>query len=136
MIKSFATFARIHWPLEYKDYLAEKAWTYSAWKGKRLRQLIKADILNGGSEYKFEDWLKREGSAWVMNENKMAEVAKLFGKKLNEEFKIVTPSGRVRKVKFTTDRGLLYYDRIENEWCKAYSFLNFLCEGKAVIVDE
>ena len=60
MNRSLATYARIHWPSEYKDYLAEKAWTYYAWKGKRLRQLIKADILSDGSEYKFEDWLEGE----------------------------------------------------------------------------
>ena len=70
-----------------------------------------------------------------MSDNKMAEVAALFGKKLNEEFEIVTPAGKVRKVKFTTDRGLLYYDRIEREWNKNFGFLNFLCEGKAVVVD-
>ena len=68
--------------------------------------------------------------------NKMAGVAQLFGKKLNEEFEIVTPNGRVRKVKFTTEHGLLYYDRIENEWRKNYGFLNFLCEDKAVIINE
>ena len=60
MIKSMATFARIHWPSEYDKYLDEKVWEYSSWIGKRLRQRIKADILNGGSEYKFEDWLKKE----------------------------------------------------------------------------
>lgn len=65
--------------------------------------------------------------------NKIEVIAQLFGKKPNEEFEIVTPSGKVRKVKFTTDRGLLYYDRIGNEWNKNFGFLNFLCEGKAVI---
>lgn len=29
MIKSFATFARIHWPSEYNDYLNDKAYGYS-----------------------------------------------------------------------------------------------------------
>lgn len=71
-----------------------------------------------------------------MVENRMAEVAKLFGKQLGEEFEIVTPKGRIRTVKFTAERGLLYYDRIEREWNKNFVFLNFLCEGKAVIVDE
>lgn len=60
MIKSNATFVRIHRPLEYDKYLDEKVWQYSSWIGKRLRQRIKADILNGGSEYKFEDWLKEK----------------------------------------------------------------------------
>lgn len=72
-----------------------------------------------------------------MNENnKMAEVARLFGKTLGEEFVILTPRGRLRKVKFTADRGLLYYDGIECAWNKNFGYLNFLCEGKAVIVDE
>lgn len=71
-----------------------------------------------------------------MRDNKMEQVAALFGKKLNEEFEIVTPTGKVRKVKFTTDRGLLYYDRIEHEWNKSFGFLNFLCEGEAVIVND
>lgn len=57
MIKSFATFARIYWPLEYKDYLADKKWIYSAHNNrKRVRQVIKAIIINGGEEYKFIDW--------------------------------------------------------------------------------
>mgnify|MGYP006916225486 CR=1 FL=1 len=61
MIKSFATFARIHWPLEYKEYLDEKAWTYSAHNNrKRVRQVIKAIIINGGKEYKFEDWSREQ----------------------------------------------------------------------------
>ncbi len=60
MIKSFATFARIHWSLEYDKYLDEKVWQYSSWIKKRLRQRIKADILNGGHEYKFEDWSREQ----------------------------------------------------------------------------
>lgn len=32
-----------------------------------------------------------------MNENKMAEVAKLFGKKLGEEFKVNEEEGRKKK---------------------------------------
>ena len=68
--------------------------------------------------------------------NKMAQVAALFGKELGEEFVILTPRGKLRKVKFTADRGLLYYDGIECAWNKNFGYLNFLCEGKAVIVDE
>lgn len=71
-----------------------------------------------------------------MNNNKMAEIAKIFGKELDEEFSILTPRGKIRKVKFTADRGLLYYDNVEHEWNKNFGFLNFLCEGKAVIVDK
>lgn len=68
--------------------------------------------------------------------NKMQQVAAMFGKKLGEEFEIVTPSGRIRKVKFTADRGSLYYDRIENEWCKNYALLEWMLRGKAVIIDD
>lgn len=56
MIKSLATFARIHWPSEYKEYQQEKSWGWHIGKRKRLRQAIKANIINGNSEYKFEDW--------------------------------------------------------------------------------
>lgn len=52
MNKSLATFARIHWPLEYKDFLEERAYRHP----KRLRQIIKANALIGNSEYTFEDW--------------------------------------------------------------------------------
>lgn len=49
MIKSFATFARIHWPSEYNDYLNDKAYGYSG-KKKRLKQVIKAEIMSGRVE--------------------------------------------------------------------------------------
>jgi hypothetical protein len=71
-----------------------------------------------------------------MAENKMEQIAAMFGKKLGEEFIILTPRGHLRKVKFTAEQGLLYYDDIEREWNKNFGFLNFLCEGRAVIVDE
>ena len=66
MIKSFATFARIHRPLEYDKYFDEKVWQYSSWIKKRLRQRIKADILNGGHEYKFADWSKEYGDVKIV----------------------------------------------------------------------
>ena len=71
-----------------------------------------------------------------MAESKMEQVAAMFGKKLGEEFIILTPTGKLRKVKFTANRGLLYYDDFEREWNKNFGFLCFLCEGKAVIVDD
>ena len=71
-----------------------------------------------------------------MAESKMAAIAQLFGKKFEEEFVILTPRGKLRKVKFTADRGLLYYDGIVQEWSKNFGYLNFLCEGKAKIVEE
>ena len=57
VIKSIATYARIHWPEEYKEYLAAKVWSYSAHNNrKRVRQILKANIINGDKEYKFKDW--------------------------------------------------------------------------------
>ena len=56
MNKSLATFARIHWSSEYKEYLDAKAYRHPSGKRKRLKQVIKADALNGNSEYTFEDW--------------------------------------------------------------------------------
>jgi hypothetical protein len=37
--------------------LLKKKWTYSTYENRnRARQIIKAIIINGGKEYKFEDW--------------------------------------------------------------------------------
>lgn len=58
MIKSFSTFARIHWPVEYEEYLDCKAYRHPSGKKKRLKQVIKADALIGNSEYTFEDWIE------------------------------------------------------------------------------
>ena len=71
-----------------------------------------------------------------LSDNKMEQVAALFGKKLDEEFEIVLPKGRLKKCKFTADRGLLYYDRISHEWCKNYAHLDWLTRSKAVVVDD
>lgn len=56
MNKSLATFARIYWPSEYAEYLDCKAYRLPSGKKKRLKQIIKADVLSGNSEYTFEDW--------------------------------------------------------------------------------
>jgi len=53
MIKSLATFTRIHCPSEYKSYL-EGRYRHP----KRLRQIIKANALIGNSEYTFKDWVE------------------------------------------------------------------------------
>lgn len=58
MIKSLATFARIHRASEYKEYLDCKAYRHPSGKRKRLRQTIKANIINGNSEYTFKDWVE------------------------------------------------------------------------------
>lgn len=61
MHKSLAAFARIHWPLEYNDYLNDKVHGCHSGKRKRLKQIIKAEIMNGEKEYKFDDWSKEYG---------------------------------------------------------------------------
>lgn len=68
-----------------------------------------------------------------MAENKMEQVAKLFGKKLGEEFD-VRFNGKLKYLKFDEQRGLLYFD--ENEWRKNYAYLDWLVRGRGVIVDE
>ena len=69
-----------------------------------------------------------------MNDNKMAEVAKLFGKHLGEEF---TVKYQISKYKWCivdnlvfTDRGLTYYGK-----CKD-AILRQLLTGQAVIVED
>lgn len=70
-----------------------------------------------------------------MVENKMAEVASLFNKELEEEFTMRLLNGKVHPVKFT-EHGLLYFDSIFHEWRKNGRHLSALCEGKAVIIDK
>ena len=43
---------------EYKEYLDCKSYRYLRDKKKRLKQVIKAEIMNGENEYKFQDWAK------------------------------------------------------------------------------
>ena len=58
MIKSLATFYRIHFPVEYSDYLEEKReWVYD---GSRVRQKIKVNKIAGEKEWTFIDWLEAE----------------------------------------------------------------------------
>lgn len=68
-----------------------------------------------------------------MAENKMEQVAALFGKKLGEEFD-VRFNGKLKCLQFDEQRGLLYFDG--NEWRKNYAYLDWLVRGRAVIVDE
>ena len=68
-----------------------------------------------------------------MAENKMAEVAAMFGKKLGEEFD-VRFNGELKCLKFDEQRGLLYFNG--DEWRKNYAYLDWLVRGEAVIVDE
>lgn len=69
-----------------------------------------------------------------MNDNKMETVAKLFGKKLGEEFKIKLFTGRVWIAKFTSN-GLKHCHN-DSEWLRANDYLNDLLTGRAVIVDD
>lgn len=68
------------------------------------------------------------------SKNKMEQVAALFGKKLNEEFKIKLFTGRVWIVKFTSN-GLKHCHK-DYEWLRANDYLKDLLTGEAVIVDE
>ena len=70
-----------------------------------------------------------------MAENKMAQVAQMFGKKLNEEFKINVADVCIYRAKFTVG-GLAIdfeegYGYLENP-----RFEHDLLIGKAVIVNE
>jgi hypothetical protein len=67
--------------------------------------------------------------------NKMGVVAALFGKKLGEKFDVKYRDVKVKTCKFE-ERGLFYYDRIDNEWRKNYAYLDYLIRGKAVIVND
>jgi hypothetical protein len=71
-----------------------------------------------------------------MAENKMAEVAKLFGKKLGEEFTVKDKYKTEWHCKFTK-RGLLYLDKTFFDWQESGDYLlQFLLTGKAVIIDD
>lgn len=72
-----------------------------------------------------------------MAENKMAEVARLFGKELDEQFYIII-HGKKRIARFTVF-GLSVLDESANpcEWDLGNSrLLECLMIGEAVIVDE
>lgn len=71
-----------------------------------------------------------------MAENKMAEVAKLFGKELGEEFTVNDKYKTEWHCKFTK-RGLLYLDKTFFDWQESGDYLlQFLLVGKAVIINE
>lgn len=73
-----------------------------------------------------------------MAENKMAEVAQLFGKKLGEGFLVKAVTGKVVKCMFGDD--YLYYAYIDGEYLSNFfvsdTLLRQLIVGKAVIIDE
>ena len=58
MIKSQATFCRIHLPAEYADYLEDKrGWIYG---GGRVKQKIKANKIAGKKEWTYLDWIMQD----------------------------------------------------------------------------
>ena len=76
-----------------------------------------------------------------MAENKMEQVAKLFGKKLEEEFKLdIEKENRflskieIFTVKFTK-AGLERLTKY-NEWEQINCYIPYLLTGKAVVVNE
>jgi hypothetical protein len=68
--------------------------------------------------------------------NKMAEVAQLFGKELGEEFTVKDKYKTEWHCKFTK-RGLMYLDKTFFDWQESGDYLlQFLLTGEAVIVDK
>ena len=65
--------------------------------------------------------------------NRMADVAALFGKNLNEEFTAVIWDA-MQKCKFT-DEGL-EAKSLDGKWYKSDNWLRCLLIGEAVIVDD
>jgi hypothetical protein len=71
-----------------------------------------------------------------MNNNKMAEVAKMFGKKMGEEFTVIGKYKNKMTCMFSM-RGLMYLDTNFFDWQQSGDYLfQDLLTGKAVIVDE
>ena len=104
-------------------------------ENKKLEEIVDLLADYGGFDRDYlKDKLLNSNRKKSDNKNKMQQVAALFGKKLGEEFSILTPIGKFRKVKFTADRGLLFYDCIERGWHKNYAYLDLLSRGRVVIV--
>ncbi|MBO5629628.1 MAG: hypothetical protein J5965_11200 [Aeriscardovia sp.] len=72
------------------------------------------------------------------SKNKMEEIAKLFGKKLDEEFKIKYGDGLAFEaaVKFTKKNFRVKHLPLQDYWSWDNELLADLLTGKAVIVDE
>jgi hypothetical protein len=72
-----------------------------------------------------------------MSENKMAEVAKMFGKKPGEGFLVKSVGGKIVKCMFGDES--LWYADIDGEYVSAFfvsdTLLRQLITGEAVIVD-
>ena len=70
-----------------------------------------------------------------MTENKMEAVAALFGKKLNEEFRVVSDDSLDCICRFDENHILEIKDMC-GRWVQVYSVLNELLTGKAEIVED
>ena len=69
----------------------------------------------------------------MMGENHMAEVAKMIGTKLDEEF-IVNDEYRKKMICKITERGLFFYHGINEAWWQDSELLSKLLTGEAVIL--
>ena len=73
-----------------------------------------------------------------MAENKMSEIAKIFGKQLEESFwiNVLDNDEPESKCQFRED-GLYVFDEFRNKWIPdEYDFFYVLCRGEAEIVDH
>ena len=71
-----------------------------------------------------------------MAENKMAEVAALKGKELNEPFMVESNVHKVAKQVRFTERGMEYFDDSCQRWYPTDGFLKEILTGDAVIVSN
>lgn len=71
-----------------------------------------------------------------MSENKMPEVARLFGKKLGKEFKVKCTTGEIIQCRFSK-KGLWYQetDKWNHSWFITDMLIAQLIRGEAVILD-
>ena len=70
-----------------------------------------------------------------MAENKMEQVAAMFGKKLGEEFRVQNSQGRGSAVMFC-EEGVMTRPGLHHTWFNNKFLLNDLLTGEAVIVNE
>jgi hypothetical protein len=75
---------------------------------------------------------------WKMAENnKMADVAALFGKKLGEPFYVFSSHYKYKLFATFTSYGLIYWDDVAKDWFNTTAnLINDLIRGRAVIVDD
>ena len=72
----------------------------------------------------------------MMAENKMEQVAAMFGKKLGEEFIVDEKEGRKNLICKITEKGLFFYHDSYEAWWQDSGLLSELITGRAVIVDD